>query len=147
MKGMVRCVRDYLPAIVIGLALFLFPLLTNGCTCEIHGDGSPRSFMRHAKAVFVGEVLEVRETTPAERKEVPSPFERFRVERYWKGIKTIEITVHTDLHGCGPNLEVGKRYLVYAMGKELETARSGTKELTGASADLQALGPGTVFKP
>jgi hypothetical protein len=81
----------------------------------------------HAKAVFVGEVLEVRESKQTD--EVTPYAVRFRVERYWKGVETNEITVHTDLHGCGPNLEVGNEYLVYAMSKQLETGCTRTRKI------------------
>ena len=123
--------KDYL--IVIGFALLLIPSLTNGCTCEVYGDGSPRSLMHHAKAVFVGEVLEVRKATKSEREEDSSPYiVRMRVERYWKGIKFGEINVETDMTGCGPYFRVGEKFLVYGMGKRLSTASSGTRKLENA---------------
>jgi len=63
----------------------------------------------HAKAVFIGEVLEVREATKEEREEYSNFYVvRMRVQRYWKGIKSGEVSVETDLTGCGPNLRVGE---------------------------------------
>jgi hypothetical protein len=102
----------------------------------------------HAKAVFVGEVLEVRPATKAEREEYSNLYiVRMRVERYWKGIKSGEITVQTDMFGCGPKLEVGAKYLVYGMGKHLDTGCIGTRKVEYADKDLEALGPGKEYKP
>ena len=93
--------------------------------------------MHHAKAVFAGEVLEVRAATKAEREEYSNSYiVRMRVERYWKGIKSGEITVETDMFGCGPNLQVGTKYLVYGMGKRLNTGCTRTRKLEFASEDL-----------
>jgi|HubBroStandDraft_4_1064222.scaffolds.fasta_scaffold42289_3 hypothetical protein len=102
---------------------------------------------RHAKAVFVGEVLEIASTPKAELKMGASSYAiRLRVERYWKGVRTREVTVHTDMVGCGPRFEVGRKYLVYGFGKELETANTGTRELQFVDKDLREIGPGKEFK-
>jgi hypothetical protein len=104
--------------------------------------------MHHAKAVFVGEVLEVRAATKAELEQYSNSFiVRMRVERYWKGIKSGEVTVETDMFGCGPNLEVGAKYLVYGIGKRLNTGCTGTRKLENADKDLKALGPCKEYKP
>ncbi len=137
-----------IPSAVPGLALLLMSPPGHACTCEVFGDGSPRSAMRHAKAVFVGEVLEVRAATNAEREEYSSAYiVRLRVERYRKGIKSGEINVETDLTGCGPYFRVGEEFLVYGVGKRLSTACSRTRKLEHAKEDLKALGPGKLFKP
>jgi len=53
----------------------------------------------HAKAVFIGEVLEVREATKEEREEYSNFYiVRMRVQRYWKGIKSGEVK-------CGDRLD------------------------------------------
>jgi hypothetical protein len=104
--------------------------------------------MHHAKVVFVGEVLEVRKATKSELEEYSGPFiVRMRVERYWKGIKSGEINVETDMTGCGPYFRVGEKFLVYGMGKRLSTACSGTRKLEDAEKDLEVLGPAKEFKP
>ncbi len=104
--------------------------------------------MRHAKAVFAGEVLKVREATKSEQEENSNAYiVRMRVERYWKGIKSGEINVETDMTGCGPYFRVGEKFLVYGMGKRLNTVSSGTRKLEHAEEDLKALGKGKVFKP
>ena len=100
----------------------------------------------HAKAVFIGEVLEVRVATKAEREEYSNFYiVRMRVERYWKGIKSREVTVETDLTGCGPNLQVGEKYIVYGIGKRLNTSCTRTRKLGDAKKDLEALGRGKEF--
>jgi|SRR5436309_11673063 len=140
-------VRRFILAGVPGLALALIPWPARACTCEIYGDGGPRSRMHHATAVFVGEVLEVREATKSERGEYSNAFiVRMRVERYWKGIKSSEINVETDMTGCGPYFRIAEKFLVYGMEKRLDTGCSGTRKLEDAEKDLEALGPGKVFK-
>jgi hypothetical protein len=130
------------------LASFLAPAKAYSCTCEIFGDGGPRSMKQHAKAVFIGEVLEVRAATKAEREEYSNAYiVRMHVERYWKGIKSDEVAVETDLTGCGPNLQVGEKYLVYGMGKRLDTSCTGTRKLEYAEKDLKALGRAKELKP
>lgn len=137
----------YFFATFAGLALTAFPLRVSACTCEIFGNGTPKSTLDHAKAVFVGEVLEVRPATTAEREDLRGPFiVRMRVERYWKGVKSREIEVQTDQTGCGPYFRAGQRFLVYGIRKRLSTACSGTRPIEDAQKDLQELGPGKEIK-
>jgi hypothetical protein len=49
--------------------------------------------------------------------------------------------------GCGPYFRVGEKFLVYGMGKRLNTACSGTRKLEYAEKDLEALGPGKALRP
>jgi hypothetical protein len=102
---------------------------------------------RHAKVVFVGEVLEIAKTPKQELEAGATQYAvRFRVNRYWKSVKTSEVIVHTDMVGCGPHFEIGKKYLVYAFGETLETRFSRTKELAFADEDLRAIGPGKELR-
>jgi len=140
--------KQYLKAGMLSVTLFLAPAVTRSCECEIFGDGGPRSMKHHAKAVFIGEVLEVREATRAEREEYSNAYiVRMRVERYWKGIESDQVTVETDMTGCGPNLRIGEKYLVYGMGKRLNTSCTGTRKLEYAEKDLKALGRAKELKP
>lgn len=118
--------------------------VAGACTIEIRGDGTPRSMLHHAKSVFTGEVLEIT-STPKEI-EASSFAVRLRVNRFWKGVKTREVIVHTDMNSCGPHFDVGREYLVYGFGKELETRYSRTRELRFADEDLRAIGPGKELK-
>jgi hypothetical protein len=129
------------------LTIVLVATRAYSCTCEIHGDGSPESSRRHAKALFIGEVLEVREATKGEREDSSNSFiVRMRVEGYWKGIKSREVNVETDMTGCGPYFRVGEKFLVYGMGRRLETACSGTRKLEYADKDLRILGKPKEWK-
>ncbi len=139
--------KDFLRVAILLVAVLLATSMTGACTVEVIGDGSPRSMIHHARAVFAGEVLEITNTPQSEREMGVTPYSvRLRVNRYWKGVKTREVTVHTDMVGCGPHFEVGRTYLVYGFGKELETASSRTKELRFADDDLRVIGPGKEFK-
>lgn len=140
-------VKHVVRVVFLVLIVCVAPACSSACTCEIFGDGGPRSIMHHAKAVFIGEVLEVRPPTKAEREDGSNSYVvRLRVERFWKGIKGSEVFVETDMFGCGPNFEVRQKYLVYGMRKRLETACTGTRKLKDAGKDLAALGPGKEFK-
>jgi len=134
--------------VLILLPVFMLaPAKTYSCECEIFGDGSPHSMRHHSKAVFIGVVLEIRETTKAELEEYSNFYiVRMRVERYWKGIRSVEVYVETDLTGCGPNLRVSEKYLVYGMGKRLNTSCTRTRKLADAEEDLRALGPAKDLK-
>jgi hypothetical protein len=125
------------------VAALFAPSSARACVCLIHGDGSASAMMRDSKVVFFGEVLDVKGTTKWEQEDGVTQYAvRFRIERYWKGVKGSETTVHTDLHGCGPNLKVGHKYLVYAVGKGRETGCTRTRPIAEADEDLRALGAG-----
>jgi hypothetical protein len=105
--------------------------------------------MREAKAVFIGEVLEIREATPQENRKHSYFFVvRMRVDQYWKGVKTHEVLVsgrgETGVC-CDIRLDVGQKYLVYAVSKDMSTACTRTALLAQADKDLKVLGPGTTF--
>ena len=132
--------------VVLSTVLVCLPAPSLACTIEIHGDGSPRSEMRRSKAVFIGEVLEVRQATQEEQQEYSNSYiARVRVTRYWKGIKSAEVTVETDMFGCGPNLQAGSVYLFYAVGKRWNVSGTRTRRLEHAEEDLKVLGPGKPF--
>jgi hypothetical protein len=137
----------YLFRAAILLSIVLFAIATSGaCTIEIRGDGGPGYMKRHAKVVLVGEVLDITDTPKTDLEMGANRYSvRLRVDRFWKGVKTREVTVHTDMVGCGPRFEVGRKYLVYAFGKELETANTRSRELQYATEDLRVIGPGKEF--
>jgi hypothetical protein len=134
-------------AVTLLLAFFFAPTRGYSCECDFTGNGGPSSIKHRARAVFIGEVLEVREATKEEREEYSNFYiVRMRVQRYWKGIKSGEVNVETDLTGCGPNIKVGKKYLVYGMGKRLNTSCRRTRVLEDAEEDLRALGRAKELK-
>ena len=131
-------------------ALLLVPAPAGACscTCKKLGDGGPRAMAKHSAAVFVGEAIQVIDPTETERKhEYYGIGVKFRVERYWKGVKTREIVVHTRYTCCQIMLNTGTKYLIYAAGSKLETGCTRTRQLDRADDDLKALGPGKAFDP
>src|SRR3972149_4946781 len=99
--------------LLLGLLTWIYPAYS--CTCVAYADNSPRAWKGRSKAVFAGEVLEVRAATHAEKENWAGFYVvRLRVERYWKGVKGQDISVASDLVGCGPNFRVGEKWIVYA---------------------------------
>ena len=106
------------------------------CTC---GENSARSDFRTAKAIFVGEVVS--------NQDGPSGVTiTFKVQKQWKGHEQKEATVLWQGPGaCGGFLfEIGRKYLVYARGKQLWTYTDcdRTARLEHAQDDIQKLNSG-----
>ena len=106
--------------------------------------------MREAKAVFVGEVVKFHEATREDERHHSAPYVfTVRVERYWKGVKTQEVTVSamglTRPGCCEIALEEGYKYLFYVVGRSMSTGCTRTRLLEHADEDLKALGPGKSF--
>jgi hypothetical protein len=141
------------PVIIIAL-LFLevvAPVATYACTCICPNRvNDQKEMMREAKAVFVGEVIGFREATAEDSRNRSAPYVfRVRVDRYWKGVKTPEVSisaVRESLPGCcGEELKVGEKYLFYAVHKDLRTSCTRTRRLDRADEDLKVLGIGKSF--
>ena len=131
---------------IIGLLAF-HTSVVYPCSCIY---GSARQELRKAKAVFVGQVIEI--YSGSGREEYPAIVE-LKVERYWKGIKkseTIEVLSDLGLHSCHPVLyKKGARYLVYAYknkGKLVTTGCTRTKEIEEATEDMKELGESRIPK-
>src|SRR5260370_6849249 len=112
------------------------------------GDGGPRATNHRARAVFVGKVLGVERATPEQIENgLGVAVARLRVKRFWKGVKTTEINVSTEIGLiCGPRLEGGQEYLVYAFGKPFNPVCTRPRKLGFAEEDLQAPGPPKFLK-
>jgi hypothetical protein len=129
--------------LLIAVALF-GPSLVSACTCicKTYGDGSPLAMKHHSAGVFVGEVLNIE----GQEEGYFGIVVKFRVERYWKGVKTQEINVRMSYTCCSTlHPEVGRKYLVYAVGKRLETVCTRTRLLEAADDDLRGLGSAETF--
>ena len=103
---------------------------------------SAKSALRQSAAVFLGEVLEIK--SGGNFLEA-----RFRVERFWKGVATEEVSVSVDSTTESPHYRVGEKYLVFAGLKERKLFTgtcSRTKKLEYAQGDLQQLGEGQKVK-
>jgi hypothetical protein len=99
--------------------------------------------MHHAKVVFVGELLEIREGVPSQTEDHQlQDGLRFCVERYWKGVKASEEIVYAGRTDCDYHFEVGAN----AIRKERSTACTRTRKLEDAEKDLQELGRGPEFE-
>lgn len=122
--------------------LLLGDAATYACSCI--DPPPPLKELKKARAVFVGEVVEVEE-----RIDIDDEYRyivKFKVERYWKGVKQPEIVILSNLPlgDCGRlYFEAGKKYLVYAFGKQLIAyGCRRTARLASAAEDLNALGAG-----
>jgi hypothetical protein len=102
---------------------------------------------RHSTAVFVGQVADFAAPTSEAMKHYFGFAVKFRVERYWKGVKAQEIIVYMSSSCCSTlHPEIGNKYLVYAVGKRLETTCTRTRPLEAADDDLRALGSAKTFQ-
>ena len=152
--------------VLLTLALVaLLPDCASACSCAtLPGTPQERAerTLAASTAVFSGEVVAFDKpppfTTMIEGTMMtvmggggPKATVTLRVSEVWKGPQgqTIEITTEADSGmGCGYPFEEGREYLVYAAGKEPSVGLcSETKPLSGANADLEALGDGSVPEP
>jgi hypothetical protein len=92
------------------------------CSCE---PPSQKKVFGWSSAVFYGEVVDIWESDVPlfdDQPKVGSYAVKFKVIEYWKGVKGSETIVHSDLGGLSCHqfaFTKGKRYLVYAEGKNL----------------------------
>ena len=135
----------------LGVAGFVLLAASAGFACTCAPPPTNQSVERQvvgarneARAVFSGEVVEVREG-PQDSFNVVV---RLRVERIWKGVSAGEVSIVTGRGGgdCGYRFEAGGKYLVYAYGSAGGPLGTNicqrTKRLADAAADLKALGRG-----
>ena len=131
----IKVTRIHIAAMVISGLFVSFSSLTDqrALACSCARPGSPREELRRVDAVFSGEVRSVNR----ERIE-------FKVEKIWKGPRAKRISIKYELSTCTYVFVEGKKYLVYAYGKEIFSTHvcTRTKELDKASGDLKELGEG-----
>jgi hypothetical protein len=130
--------------ILLGLAIFLSPLLCNSacaCVCidlELTPEQEKAARLKDFKsaaAIFTGEVIEL-ETNKV----------KFKVEKIWKGKSVDEITMVILLKqdngrfvptSCDYYYELGKKYLVYAYDTKGElTTYSCTRTISFKHAEI-----------
>jgi hypothetical protein len=112
--------------------------------CECGSKGSPRKELWKARSVFVGEVVEIKRGVHGEPTLI-----KFKVERYWKGVKEEFITISSLGGLCGFNFSENERWLIYAYayGSGLQTdICQRTTKIMSATEDLKALGKAKVPK-
>jgi hypothetical protein len=120
------------------------------CLCE---DWKPSKKLRKAKVVFVGEVVEIERNDKSEWATVAV---KFKIERYWKGVKRQQyITIVTPVTAvprtvgrCGLPVKVSEKYLIYAneTDGQLEMSSCTSIELKRAAKDLAVIGEGKKLK-
>lgn len=77
---------------------------------------------------------------------------KFKVEKYWKGVKETFITVvgaPATAGACGLPVKVGEKYLIYAFKSDegqLETSFCASRWLELAKEDFKVLGKGKKLK-
>jgi hypothetical protein len=127
--------RIHIAALIISGLFAIFASLTNqrAMACDCARPGSPREELQRVDAVFSGEVSSV------SREKI-----EFKVEKLWKGPRAKRISIRYEQSTCTYPFVLGKKYLVYAYGKEIFSTHicTRTKELDKASDDLKELGEG-----
>jgi hypothetical protein len=124
------------------------------CTCP--HPPSQRTYFRKAKAVFIGQVIEISEGGRDAYSGQRAYLIRFKVEKSWKGVKgddvvasTTDVGIDNNTRTCGGfNFVKGERYLIYAYVYEHKlkvSSGSGndctppTSSLGAASKDVKRL--------
>jgi len=115
------------------------------CECQIMSAGKR---FHKAKTVFIGEVVEIGQSGKGEGLSV---YVRLRVETYWKGVKSDQVTVlgyPASAGACGLPVKVGDRYLIYAFkaGDDLISSFCESRTLDNAAEDIARLGSGKKYK-
>jgi hypothetical protein len=140
--NMLLCVVFSLISISIG------PATSHACSCA--EPPSVESELERSKAVFSGEVLEVKE-----QKDFRGYMKNkvlFEVTDTWKGVTESQVIITTGSGGgdCGFGFQVGQEYLVYASESTMYSDEAElvtiicdrTTELSSAQEDLAVLGEG-----
>ncbi len=129
-------------AVVMSFLVFAaYPAPSYGANTALRCVAPPESVegtYKRAAAVFVGEVIEVKDVGALKRA-------RFRVEQSWKGVETDEVAILATRTAESPHYHVGGRYLVFAglqNGRLFTGNCSRTKRVEKAQEDLRQLGPG-----
>jgi hypothetical protein len=135
------------------LLLMIGSISAYACSCD---PPAPQKLFREAHAVFVGEVIDISESSVPLGKGFPgvSYSVTFKISKYWKGVKGSEITVHSDLGSLECHqfaFRKGEKYLVYAFGKDLISitgcTRSGQVDAEYVIEQLKLFGKGKVPRP
>jgi hypothetical protein len=136
-----RTIKNLIRLVLLSTFVMLTASTVYPCVCDIM---SPRKTQRKAKAVFIGEVVEIGEN---DKKAAA----KFKIERYWKGVKEQFLIVVGDpssAGACGLPVEIGRKYLIYAFKTgdgELETSFCASRRLDRAAEDLAVIGKGKEF--
>ncbi|MNO64750.1 hypothetical protein D3C76_554870 [compost metagenome] len=143
------------PLLIILSILLIFmalltvrPSVTYACSCVVPAE--PLEALEQNSAVFVGKVVDIKETKGTIISSADPVKVTFNVDSSWKGVEGNKVTLTTALSSasCGFEFVEGESYIVYAnangeenSGKLVASLCSRTKLLASASEDLKELGP------
>jgi hypothetical protein len=124
----------------VGLVLFGTSEVFAQCACSRKNVSASEEF-KLADIVFVGEVVEIKRTTPDKQNRYTETT-TFKVKSAWKKDLEEFVTVTNEIYGCINGFEKGKEWLVYAYeGKDNKLSNgcccSRTKSLPKAAEDLK----------
>jgi hypothetical protein len=137
---------------VIFISVLLTSATTNAYSCSCEG-WSTKKKLHKAQLVFVGEVVEIannKNTDPFLSVSI-----KFKVDRYWKGIKESYVTLVSAppvCCTCGLAVQIGLKFLVYGFkldDGQLETNLCTSEPLDSETAtdELRVLGRAKILKP
>ena len=131
--------------------IYLSTLLLLSSTQAFSCDCLPNSSVREAKSsstnIFSGVVTEkIKYQIEGASNPISELLISLRIHQIWKGKKQeyIKIRVPSTKEGCGLEFEVGKKYLVYAVGGKTPICHRCTRTKPHferqAQSDIQSLG-------
>lgn len=135
--------------LIVVVALLLGSDAVYACSCG--KIGSPMEELKKHRAVFIGEVISIRQPMMKKLRNSKGRFYergpvvevKFRVEKAWKGVEGETFVVQTnfpDGASCGWDFKERQSYLVYAYGSQLTVSYcSRTTPLNSAQEDIKVL--------
>lgn len=144
--------RTIFSSLLVGFGFLLLIESVSACVCETSGSREMDFDQAKAKAtaIFVGRVVDVVDVLRADgysEKRV-----KLKLERYWEGQLSEEVSVFTGRNDCMTTFRVGQKYLVLAYPldgeRELYTdhcMKSGS--VRKSSYQLKRLGKGKRLQP
>ena len=134
---------------LIGVWLTTHPERSYACSCVT--PGSPSEELAKSTAVFMGQVVSVREFDRGNdimSSTDPTTVE-FEVTTIWKGPSSTTMFLTTARFGasCGFTFVKGEKYVVYSQDGSTVSLCSRTRMVSKATDDLAALGKGHVPAP
>jgi hypothetical protein len=133
--------------------LLLFAIIFVVCSfqqvlaCSCRGIPTPYESFKNSEAVFVGEIIDVTDSSGNQVVEnVPDDFEarfegeriyRFKVDEWFKGEKTSEVNVSKRINMCEFGLTKGEKLLVYANKHDKQLSTWTFCSRTGNIEDAQ----------
>lgn len=120
-----------------------FPSTSSACSCA--EQQSVEEEFKQSKAVFSGEVLEVKENRSTNGSMSNSVL--FEVSKTWKGVDETQIIITTGVGGgdCGIEFNKGEEYLVYATESTMYGENTLVSTICDRTGELQSLQDDLTF--